>query len=261
MKDHTQLQPNTSFALALIGEPFTRKSSVAFQFPSPLFFDCDRKLSNVVEWYPQCRPFYFVEPDLDMNTGKELPPGAKWNNLLVLVNRFAMDPRSKVLVFDSMSRISDYLCDHIVTQGGPTKDLVVGGEKVMTMQMWYPYKELLTRFIVQVRSAGKPCIFTFHERTDKDEVSGVLVKQPNIGGQLRDNVAKLFTDVWRTQIKPVPIDATHPSGIAYVVRTEPTNLIAQLGHSRPLPHEFEFSWSIVEKAYPFLANLKVEAKP
>jgi hypothetical protein len=255
MKDHTQLEQNSQFTLAIIGEPFTRKTSVAFRFPKPLFFDCDRKLANVVGYYPDAKPFWFVEPDIDEDNGKEIPAHLKWPRFLATVNKYATRPEPKVNVFDSMSRISDYLCDFITYQGGPTKDLVVGGEKVMTQQMWYPYMILMTRFIVQVRACGKPCIFTFHERTDKDEVSGQYMRQPKLGGQLRDDVAKLFTDVWRTKAVQCPIDAAHPSGVRYVVRTEPEAMIQQLGHSRPLPHEFEFSWPLIAKAYPQLASL------
>lgn len=254
MKDHTQFQASTQFALALVGEPFTRKTSVAFQFPKPLIFDCDRKLSSVVDYYPNARPFWFVEPDLD-SAGNELPPGAKWPQLMLSIVQHSKETAPAVWVFDSMTRIAEYLCDYIINQGGPTKDLVVGGEKVMTQQMWYPFKELLQRFIVKVRSFNKPCIFIFHEKTDKDEVTGAFIKQPAISGQLAGTIAKLFTDVWRTQIKNVNIDATHPGGIAYVLRTEPTSMMQQLGHTRPLPVEFEFSWDVIAKAYPHLATL------
>lgn len=255
MKDHTTPPRSDRFALAIIGEPFTRKSSVAFRFPKPLIFDCDMKLANVVDYYPNARPYWYVEPDVDEKTGKEIAAHLKWPRFLGLVNECAKHTEPKVWVFDSMSRISDYLCDYIIGQGGPTKDLIVGGEKVMTQQMWYPYKELLTKFIVQVRASGKPCIFLFHERTDKDEVTGMYMRQPKLGGQLRDDVAKLFTDVWRTKAVPCSIDAAHPSGVRYVIRTEPEAMIQQLGHSKPLPHEFEFDWNIIKTSYPMLADL------
>lgn len=255
MKTHENPPEENVFALAIIGEPFTRKSSIMFQFPRPLIFDCDRKLANVISYYPDVKPYWYVEPDLDEVTGKEVPAHLKWPRFVGLVNKYGQQPGPAVLAFDSMSRVSDYLCDYIVGQGGPTKDLVVGGEKVMTQQMWYPYKELLTRFIVGVRAFGKPCIFIFHERTDKDEVTGAYMRQPKLGGQLRDDVAKLFTDVWRTKVLPCPVDAKHPSGVRYVVRTEPEAMIQQLGHSKPLPHEFEFDWKVIAAAYPKLAAL------
>ena len=255
MKTHENPPTANTFALGIIGEPFTRKSSIAFQFPRPLIFDCDRKLSNVIGYYPHIKPYWYVEPDIDEKTGKEVPAHLKWLRFISLVNEHGQAKEPATLVIDSMSRVSDYLCDYIIGQGGPTKDLVVGGEKVMTMQMWYPYKELMTKFIVGTRSFGKPCLFLFHERTDKDEITGSFTRQPKLGGQLRDDVAKLFTDVWRTKVVPCAMDAAHPSGVRYVVRTEPEAMIQQLGHSRPLPHEFEFDWKIIAQAYPALAAL------
>lgn len=252
MKDHTQFTPSTSFSLAIIGEPFTRKTSVAFRFPKPLIWDCDRKLASVVDYYPEARPFWFIEPDLGPD-GKELPPAMKWPMLVNNFKTWALKPEPRTLVFDSVTRVAEYLQDYIISQGGPTKPLIVGGESVMTQQMWYPFKNLLQAWVVQVRALGKPCIFTFHEKLDKDEVSGAITRRPAISGQLSDTICKLFTDVWRTSIKQVPVDASHPAGVAYVIRTEPTNMMSQLGHSRPLPAEFEFDWNIIAKAYPFLS--------
>ncbi len=245
MKPHTDFKASTAFALAIIGEPFTRKTSVAFQFPKPLIFDCDRKLSSVVDYYPNARPFWYVEPDLD-DQGKELPAAAKWPNLCSRVKLYGARPEPAVIIIDSMTRVSDYLCDFIVAQGGPTKPLIIGGQEVMTQQMWYPYKNLLQAFVVQIRALGKPCIFIFHEKLDKDEVSGAITRNPAISGQLSNTIAKLFTDVWRTQTRQTA------NSVEYVIRTEPTNMMAQLGHSRPLPSEFPFNLDTIVSAYPFL---------
>lgn len=253
MKDHTQFSSSSQFALAIIGEPFTRKTSLAFQFPKPLFFDCDRKLSSVVDHYPAARPFWWVEPDLD-EKGNEWPPHMKWVKFLDCIDKHAKAEGPLFWVFDSMTRVAEFLMDHVIEQGAPGKPLIIGGEKVMTQQMWYPFYNLFSRFVVKVRTLGHPCIFIFHEKTSRDENTGTVTKQPAISGQFADNGLKLFSESWRTFVKQVSIDIAHPGGIAYYVRTEPIPLLQQLGHSKPLLPEFEQSQalSLITTAYPNL---------
>ncbi len=233
-KDYNRAQ---GFSLLLLGEPFAGKTCLASLFKQPLFFDADGKLNNIFAVHPDTA-FNYVDLNAD-ESGKTLPMEQRWQHTVAQMIKYANDPNVSTMVFDSLTTLSDYLTSHILAKGSPSKPLIVGGEQVMTMQMWSPYLTLMKRFIMACRTTGKAIIFTAHLKIDTDELTGTMGYRPNIGGQLKDTLAGMFSDVWLCCTK------TTSKGVTYVVRTAPTPRIT-LGTSLKLPPEFEFNWDIIK---------------
>lgn len=242
MKTASEYRTTTDFALLLVGPPFSGKTNTAMAFEKPYFLDCDAKLSNAISRFKD-KEFFYDIVDTDDN-GNTVPEAQRWTRLTTLAKLAAVDPRPRTLVVDSLSKVSTYLIDHIIANGG--SKLTVGGEKVMEQQHWQPFKILMTRFITTLRASKKLVIFTAHEKVDKDEVTGVLNYQPLIPGQLANNIGMYFTDVWRCDAVPA-VDSTKGTMYTkYTVRTQPTARM-MLGTSLGLPVEFEMSWDILKE--------------
>lgn len=253
LRSSDELQSPKDFALLLIGAPSTRKSSIAVRFPSPMVFDCDRKVGNLKVWYPEAK-FSYAQPDLDSD-GSELPKDKKWERLIDLVKTYGTSPAHKVNVIDSLSRASDYLIDFLMANEPKAKMPTRGGVKTMSEALWYPYKERLSGLIAGVRSLGKPCIFTVHERDVYNDEGAVIGIKPTVSGQLAGLLTGLFTDAWRCKALQCIEDAAHPDGVKYIVRTMPESSYVSLCHSYKVPAEFEFSWKTFIAGYPHLATL------
>lgn len=237
MKTNTDFKAEETFALLLIGQPLSGKTNVAMSFDRPLFFSTDRKLANAVSRFPG-KEFRYVYP-FHAEDGTELKSEAKWHAIHTAIRRDGIDPWPRTLVIDNLSDISDALIDHIVSVDG-TK-ITRAGVKCMEMSHWAPYKSLMQRLILVARSLGKMLVVCCHEKEDMDGVTGILTYKPLVGGQLRDNLGSMFTDVWRCETKMVQKSPQYPNGVQYLVRTTPTSRIA-LGNSVGLPSEFEFTW-------------------
>jgi hypothetical protein len=120
-----------------------------------------------------------------------------------------------------MSKVTEYLQDHLLWSPSAEKSLQIGGEKVMTQHLWLPYKMLMQRFIIQLRSYGKPVALTCHIKYDKDELTGMVMLRPGMSGQLADNIAYLFTDFWMCETATATDLRKWPKGVRYFVRTQP----------------------------------------
>jgi hypothetical protein len=244
---------SSEFALLLIGEPGTRKSTIQIHFPKVLVFDCDRKIANMKNWYPKA-DYGYVQPDL-YTDGSFVPKEERWQRLTELVKAYGKGPEYKVNGMDSLTRISDYLIDFLMANEPDSKKPVRGGIRTMSEGLWYPYKERLSGFISAIRSLGRPCIFTVHCRDVFNDAGSLIGQRPSVSGQMAALLPGYFTDVWHTYTRQVANDAAHPDGIAYMVRTVPTPMLPSLVRSYGVPAEFEFSWETLRKHYPHLASL------
>lgn len=249
MRTNDDYTRGLDFSLLLIGPPLSGKTNVAMTFDLPAFIDADQKLCNAVRRFPG-KKFYFDDPNLDAG-GQPLNKAAKWTRVLQIGDEM-LKSDAKTIVVDSLSRLSQFLEDHVLFHGKTSDgkgELVLGGEKVMSLAYWNPFKSLMSRFILTLRSEckarGKVLIFTAHEKIDKDDVTGTLVYRPLIGGQLADNIGSYFSDVWHAECTtctpdPKSSDEGKKNGVLYRVRTAPTARMT-LGNSLGLPVEFNFT--------------------
>lgn len=227
-------------SLLLCGEPFSGKTTIAFQFPNVLFYDCDMKIGNAATRFPQKTDWGYVQPDID-DDGKAVPPEKRWDRLCALIEATAGDPQWETLVIDSLTKVDQYLQDFIIACGGSGKPLTVGGIPCMTMEMWRPFMMRMQKLITNLIATGKTIIVTAHVRTEKDEVTGILEYKPLIGGQLKDSIGKLFTDYWKCEATTTTPNSDYPDGIKRTVRTVPTARM-MLGNSFGLPADFKFTY-------------------
>lgn len=246
MKKAQDFKLETSFALLLIGLPFSGKTNAAFQFPNPYILDADDKLANAVRRNTS-KDFHFDCPLRDDND-KPVPHEQRWEHSVRCLN-VAAAPNNGIdtIVIDSASAMSDFLTAHILRFPAAGKSLIVGGEKVMDQSMWRPFQDLWKKLIMGLRASGKLIVVICHEDIDKDEATGIMMHRPLIPGALKNMFASMFTDVWRCETQQVP-DPSKPGQMMtkYLIRTQPTAKMA-LGNSLGLPAEFVMSWEELSK--------------
>ena len=242
MKSSKDYQRN-NYALLLLGEPKSGKSTVAMGFPSPYFLLCSDDLIYASQRYPN-KEFYFDRVEVD-DDGNDVPDQQRWVRSQKCLEAASKDPRIKTIVVDTLNRYSEYLCSMLINDPRQaTNALVIGGQKCMTQNHWYPFGTLMRQFVSDLRSTGKLVICTCHRKVDKDDMTGTLFYKPALGGQSADNLGGLFTDIWCCEATSCPPDQQHPRGVKYTVRTVPGGRMS-LGSAFPIPSEFEFSWDIL----------------
>lgn len=223
---------SAAFALLLIGVPKAGKTAFATCFDSPWILDCDNNLAGAIRHHASTgsplTQFWYDDPQTVPD------PKLRWKFCEIAIAEAVKDPNVKTIIVDGLSLLAAYLEAHILAnsqQGNGMKDLVIAGEKVMNQSHWNPFKSMMMRLVMSARTAGKPFIMTCHETTETNDDGAVIAYRPLISGQLRGNIAGLFTDCWRMETSVVPINPkTHPLGVKYSVRFQPKNMM-QIGNS------------------------------
>jgi hypothetical protein len=224
MKPASTYATDRNFALLLIGPPKSGKTTLSLAFPGLAILDCDRNLAGPMR-FTGYSDFLYHDPN-------EVPEEKRWENCVTFLREACAEPKVETIVIDGLSHLSEYLIRAILAntkmdsarqRGGG--ELIVAGEPVMQMSYWGPFRNKLYQFIAAGRSSGKRLIVTCHELIMTDEKSGgVVAYRPLIPGQLRENLAGMFSDVWRTEL------STIGNKTDFKVRFAPRNLM-QIGNS------------------------------
>ena len=194
MKSATLLPPN-DLAILLVGDPGSRKTTLALQFPSVYVFDADANMSAPLARLTKSDPNFpnsvFYDRAAIDDEGKDILPVARYAHMAKCLNAAAKDPAIKTIICDSLTSIVDIIISESKRLGGR------GESQEMRIQDWGTFGGLLKNLVISLRAfPGKITIFTAHNKVEKDESDGRWKYFLNIPGQNATNLSGLFTDVW-----------------------------------------------------------------
>lgn len=222
MKSATDYNPLTEFALLLIGPPKNGKTVFALNFPKPWILDCDNNLAGALRYHNHAKnpiQFWFDDPN-------SVEPKERWKFSVKAIGEAIASPEPETIFIDGLTLLGQYLETHILAcpNTGKMQDLIIGGEKVMMMELWAPFRNKLMQLMLACRAGKKFFIMSCHEAIEQDKAGAIIGYKPLVSGSMRQNIAGLFTDVWRMET------SSTPQGAKYTVRFQPKNLM-QIGNS------------------------------
>lgn len=221
MKQGTTYKREQAFALLLIGEPKSGKTTFAMSFPKPWILDLDNNLAGALRYHGDKQEGFFFE-DLD-----GVDADKKWSVAVKAIEEACSSPEVETIIIDGLSVMAELLQKYILAntkKDSSNSKLIIAGEECMQMNHWTPFKNLMSGIIMACKSSGKKLVFLCHEDTLTSATGSVIGYRPMIQGSLRNNIAGYFTDVWRTQSG---VKAGKPY---YNVRFAPKNMM-QIGNS------------------------------
>lgn len=234
-----QYKSDAHIRLLLQGESGSGKTTKALQFPGVWVIDCDLNLAGPLRYLKENNiqlPLGYDTVDL-LDDGTVVPENMRWERVATLLSNIGKRvPDLKTIVFDSMSKLADYNKAHVL-RTCPTKS---GG---FEMTSWGFYYSNWLKLVGAVTTAKVHCVFTAHDKVDKDEIDGSTRIFVNVQGQFQAVAGSLFTDVWHAEVKNV--GGLTPK-YQWLVRTIQDYRHAGLKNSFGLPPVFEFDWAIIE---------------
>lgn len=205
MKPALELPPN-DLAILLVGDPGSRKTTLALQFPQPYIFDADCNMSAPLEFLAKTNPaiknLVYYDRATHTDTGVEIEPRARFAHLVKCVGIASQDTNIKTIILDSLTSIVDIVISESKRLGN------IPESAQMRIQDWGVFGGLLKNLVTKLRASGKITVFTGHNRVEKDESDGRWKYFINIPGQSSTLLSGLFTDVWNPYPAITGIGAT-----------------------------------------------------
>lgn len=200
MPSVTKDSPRTNQPLSLLlqGPPGGGKSTLAMQFPSPFFLDCDMNLAGPERYLRRTNSFpgYSYETIKIDDKGELVPTKDRWARLVTFTEKAIKDPSTKTIVPDSLTSIDEILVAHVLDK---TKALL------MERQDWRLFRSLLLSYFDVLRSSNKTVIVTVHEDVFRDSKGIIERYAPTVSSGITHYLGAYFTDVWRCESLPGPL--------------------------------------------------------
>jgi len=221
MKQGTELTQHDR-AIIIVGDPGTRKTTLALNFPYPYFLDCDGNMAAPVA-QTGIREFLYDSAARDDN-GNLIHPADRFQHCIKCLNAAVAEPRVKTIVIDSLTSFFKIVLSDVLRQefgSMATTDLAKDAAdfKTLRQQDWGKFAKLIDNIFSKLRGCGKTLVVIAHNNMDKDEADGKWKIFLNIPGSSKNTLSGMFTDCWNTflQITGIGPAATY----SFMIRTLP----------------------------------------
>ena len=207
LQDHLTRDPIRAAVWGVSGSAKTTLLGMAAQFEElyPMYIaDFDRRVSSLRARIPK---EYWDRIHTDSYDDKGVQ-GNAWTTWEAKIQRLESEGY-KTVCMDSMTFALDAAMARV---------LMLDGNKPATMnpqlQHYLTQQSMVKDILVRLCSKKFNFLCTFHEGTDKDEISGRLFKAFAVTGKLAERVPGYFNEIWHCE---VVVDVE--GGSAYRVRT------------------------------------------
>jgi AAA domain len=230
-------------SILLIGPPGGGKTTLAMQFPSPCFMDCDRNLDGPERFVRSKKPdlAYGYVPITYYEDGKPVDATDCFDRLLKELEKLKEEKDIKTVVVDNLTMVNEFIVQKVLK----TQD-----KKLMEPHFWGPFKtHFINLLAAKLRNLGKTTICTCHEvilekPAGKNEVMKTIIEgyRPAINGGITDYFGGFFTDMWRCTSRPAA-----GGQVEFTIQTMKDGL-SDLKNSIGLPNEItvkqnELAWN------------------
>lgn len=202
----SEINPSANLKILVVGPAGTGKTCFAVGFPYPtLLLDFDGKADSAASFYAKdkerlenvdvrdmSRKLADVDPIVEMTKiiNEELIPAQKSG-----VSKY------KTLIIDSMTTFSSAVLNHIVKSNPGIKRVASAQGVQPGMQDYGILRREFERLIPGLLSLQMNVVCLGHIKTDKDELTGQIVRGPMMDGSFAQSLPIYFKEAYRSHMK------------------------------------------------------------
>ncbi len=200
-----EMNIETKTKVLLVGPPGCGKTCAAVSFPYPmLFLDFDLKSDSAAAFYvSDTERLNNIEV---INLGKRLDETDTVEEFLSIVKELAEQQKSgkmkyKTLVLDSMTTFSSAVLHHIVKTNPGVKRVASRQGVQPGIQDYGILKREFEKLIPGILSLDMNIVMTAHIKTDRNEITGEIMRSPLLDGSFGAVLPVFFKEVYRVYMK------------------------------------------------------------
>lgn len=177
-------------------------------------------------------------PMVDLSDiAKRSDENSRWSMYVQTISTLAASEEVKLIIVDTLTEVSDWLMEDILHHDGKEEP---------TLPTYGKFGKQMSQHVRYLRDVPKHVILLAHDKTEKDEVEGVLIRRPNVVGSLKDTIERefdivLYSDTTKKRKKE--------EEVKYIWRTERTPSFPAKDRFGVLPKPVMYqNWTEVFKA-------------
>lgn len=216
----SEIVTSDNLKVLLVGPPGTAKTITACGFPYPILAcDFDNKINSAAAWYKNDKERC---DNIEVrNMSRRLDgsdPIAEFNRMIVeelIPQQKSGTMKYKTLVVDSATTFSSAVLQHII-KTNPGVKRSVSAQGVQACQQDYGIlKREFARLIPGLLSLPMNIVMCAHIDTDKDALTGEVIRGPLMDGSFAQELPIYFEEVYRTFMKDGKPHAQTQSDLYY----------------------------------------------
>lgn len=195
------LKTSGRLKLLLIGESGSGKTSFLAGMPKPWIADFDGKVVSGAEFLRKHKPAQLAHveyEDYASMKGAPILPANKVNSDLGKFKTQVPFPYETVGL-DSLTTFSDHSMEYLIKANpGVVKRMATQGVQLPVLQDYQMARIWFKQFIGAMLALPCNVVMTAHIQTEKDEVTGRIIRSPMMAGKLAQELPIYFGEVWRS---------------------------------------------------------------
>lgn len=198
----SEMKPSEYIRALLLGSPGSGKTCAAAGFPYPmLVFDFDGKINSAAAWFAGDADRL---ANIDVRNMQQKLDGSDPVGEMLRILREEVSPnpgKFKTIVVDSATTFSAALLRHIVNTNPGIKRVPSAQGVQPCMQDYGILKREFTRLIPGMISLPVNFVMTGHISIDKSDLTGEIIRTPNLDGSFGASLPIFFEEVYRVYMK------------------------------------------------------------
>lgn len=215
----SELKPSENLKVLIIGPAGTRKTCTAAGFPYPmLYLDFDNKVNSAAAWYASDKERL---ENIDVrNMSKRLSDVDPIKEMQTIIEKELIPMQSegskfKTLVLDSVTTFSSAVLNHIIKTNPGIKRASYAQGIQPCQQDYGILKREFMRLIPGLLSLPMNVVMLGHIKTDKDDLTGEIIRGPLMDGSFAQELPIYFEEVYRSYVKDGKTMAQTQSDLYY----------------------------------------------
>jgi len=200
MQTLDKLDTKKGLKLLLIGDSGAGKTVGAASFPGKTYVaDFDKKISSAAKYLTQHNPEKLKDITYDAYLSGTLTPAEQFNQALGNFKSQSTFPYDNI-VLDSLTTYSDEVMKYVIKENPGIKRMLTKGAQVPCQQDYQIVRIYFKQMIAALVALPCNVIVIAHIETDKDELTGQVVRSAMMAGKLKTELPIYFEECWRIYV-------------------------------------------------------------